>query len=173
LPRKGFFGIILINDLKVWHSSYPLPKEAVMDFGSINWLAVAVCFAVNMIIGSIWFSEKGFFPPWWAAIGKSKSEVPGIKGPNAMALTFGITMIAVLVVVVFMSLMVTAMGKMTPGGATLVSGATTGLVLWLGFVGPTSIANRVFAGQLKAWVLEAGYHLVNFVVIGAILGAWR
>ena len=144
-----------------------------MDFGSINWLAVVLCVVVNFIIGAIWFSEKGFFPIWWTAIGKSKSDNPGMTGANAMAITFGITIVATIVVAIFMSLMVTAMGKLMPGGATLVSGATTGFFLWLGFVAPTSIANRIFAGQLKAWVLEAGYHLVNFIIIGAILGVWR
>jgi hypothetical protein len=72
-----------------------------------------------------------------------------------------------------MSLMVHAMGSITPGGATLGSGATAGFLLWLGFVAPTSLTNKLFAGQLKAWALEAGNHLIDFVLFGAILGAWH
>jgi len=143
-----------------------------MDFGSINWLAVGVCVVVSMIVGTIWFNPKTFFPVWWKGIGKSESDVPG--GAGGMGLTWPLTVLASLVQAVFMSLMVTAMGSMTPGGATLVTGATAGALLWLGFVAPTSLVNKLFAGHgLKIWAIEAGNHLVTFVLFGAILGAWR
>jgi hypothetical protein len=118
-----------------------------MDFGSINWLAVIVCVLVNIAIGSTWFSPRAFFPAWWTAIGKTKTDQPGMTGTNAVIVTFGITIIAAIVVAIFMSLMVTALGKAMPGGVTLLSGAATGFLLWLGFVAPTSIANRVFAAN--------------------------
>ena len=141
-----------------------------MDFGSINWLAVVACVVASMVIGSLWFSPKTFFPMWWQAIGKGSGDQPG-SGTN-MGLVWGLIILCSFVQAVFMSLMVTAMGSMT-GGATLVSGATAGFVLWLGFVAPSSLTNKLFADQPKAWVLEAGNHLVTFVVMGAILGAWR
>jgi hypothetical protein len=51
---------------------------------------------------------------------------------------------------------------------------TTGVILWLGFVAPTSLVNKLFAGHgLKIWAIEAGNHLVTFALMGAILGAWR
>ncbi len=142
-----------------------------MDFSSINWLAVVACVVIAMIVGSLWFNQKTFFPMWWKAIGRSEKEDPG-AGSN-MAMTWGLTVLASFVQAVFMSLMVTAMGSMTPGGATLGSGLTAGFILWLGFVAPTSLTNKLFAGQLKAWMLEAGNHLVTFVLMGAVLGAWR
>ena len=137
----------------------------------VNFWAVLVGGVASMIIGSIWFSQKTFFPMWWKAIGKSETAGPGMTGN--MGLTWGLTIFAAFVQAVFMSLMVTAMGSMTPGGATLGSGALAGFLLWLGFVAPSSLTNKIFAGQLKAWVLEVGNHLVTFVVMGAIVGAWR
>jgi len=143
-----------------------------MDFGSINWLAVVVCVVVSMISGTIWYNPKTFFPAWWKGIGKSDTEQPGSGG--GMAMTWTLTVLASVVQAVFMSLMVTAMGSMTPGGATLASGALAGFILWLGFVAPTNLVNKLFAGHgLKIWAIEAGNHLVNFVLFGAILGAWR
>ena len=143
-----------------------------MDFGSINWLAVVVCVVVSMISGTIWYNPKTFFPTWWKGIGKSDTEQPGSGG--GMAMTWTLTVLASVVQAVFMSLMVTAMGSMTPGGATLASGALAGFILWLGFVAPTNLVNKLFAGHgLKIWAIEAGNHLVNFVLFGAILGAWR
>ena len=91
-----------------------------------------------------------------------------------MGMTGGLAVLASFVQAVFMSLMVTAMGSMTPGGATLVSGVKAAVILWLGFVAPTSLVNRLFAGNgLKIWAIEAGNHLVTFAIMGAILGAWR
>jgi len=49
-----------------------------------------------------------------------------------------------------------------------------GFMLWLGFIAPTYLVNKLFAGHgLKIWAIETGNHLVNFLLFGAILGAWR
>ena len=141
-----------------------------MEFSSINWLAVLACVIVSMVVGSIWFHPKTFFPAWWKAIGKSETESPEMKNP---ALSWGLTILASLVQAVFMALMVHALGSLTPGGATPGSGALAGFILWLGFVASTSLTNKIFANQLKAWVLEMGPHLIDFVLFGAILGAWH
>src|SRR5512139_110575 len=106
--------------------------EAEMDFRSINWLAVLACVVASMIIGSIWFNPKTFFPAWWKAIGKSDSNVPG-GSSMGMGLVWGLIVFSSFVQAVFMSLMVNAMGSMT-GGTSLASGALAGFLLWLGFV---------------------------------------
>jgi hypothetical protein len=147
-----------------------------MDFSSINWLAVIVCVLVNMIVGFAWFNPKTFFPMWWKAIGKTgQSDVPDnmMGGSMSMGMVWGLVVLAAIVQAVFMALMVNAMGSMMPGGPTLVSGATAGFMLWLGFVAPASLTNKLFADQPKAWVLEAGNHLLVYVLMGAILGAWH
>jgi hypothetical protein len=79
-----------------------------------------------------------------------------------------LTILASVVLAIFMAIAVRAMG-----GVTLVSGVTAGFFLWLGLVATTSLTNKLLAGHLKAWVLEAGLHLINFLVFGAILGAWH
>jgi Protein of unknown function (DUF1761) len=143
--------------------------EAEMNFSSINWLAVIACVVVSMIVGSLWYNPKTFFPIWWKAIGRSESDAPGMQN---MGMIWGLVVLASFVQAVFMALMVNAMGSMT-GGATLASGATAGFILWLGFVAPSSLTNKLFAGQFKAWFIEVGNHLVTFVLFGAILGAWH
>ena len=71
-----------------------------------------------------------------------------------------------------MAIMVNYMGRAS-GGATLTSGMMAGFMLWFGFVAATSLTNKLFAGQLKAWVLETGNHFINFILFGAILGIWH
>ena len=134
-----------------------------MDFGSINWLAVVVCVVVSMVSGFVWYHPKLFFPAWWAGLGKSGE--PG--NPDPMIWVF--TIIAAIIQAVAVALMVNLMGSNTAA-----SGALAGFMLWLGFIAPTNLVNKLFAGHsLKVWAIEAGNHLVNFLLFGAILGAWR
>jgi hypothetical protein len=109
---------------------------------------------------------------WWKGIGKTDKDVPGM-GSN-MAMTWGLTVVGSLMQAIFMSLFVNATGKLMPEGASLASGALTGFLLWLGFVAPTYLVNKLFAGHgLKVWAIEVGNHLINFVIFGAIMGVWR
>ena len=141
-----------------------------MDFSVVNWLAVIVCVVVSMITGSIWYNPKTFFPIWWKGIGKTGE--PGMQGN--MGMTWALTVLSSLVQAVAMSFMVNAMGSLMTGGVSAVTGAMTGFMLWFGFIAPTYLVNKLFAGHgLKVWAIEVGNHLVNFVLFGAILGAWR
>lgn len=139
-----------------------------MDLSSINWLAVVACVVVSMISGSIWYNPKTFFPTWWAVVGKG--EQPGMEN---MAMTWALTVLSSFVQAVAMSFMVDAMGGLM-GGVNAMTGMSTGFMLWLGYIAPTYLVNKLFAGHgLKIWAIEIGNHLVNFVLFGAILGAWR
>jgi hypothetical protein len=141
-----------------------------MDFSAINWLAVLACVLISMISGTLWYNPKTFFPIWWKGIGKTDKDAPGTSN---MAATWGLTMFSSFVQAVAMAFMVNAMGGLM-GGVTWVTGAGSGFMLWLGFVAPTSLVNKLFAGHgLKIWAIEAGNHLLNFVLLGTLLGAWR
>jgi hypothetical protein len=86
-----------------------------------------------------------------------------------MGMTWALTVFASFVQAVSMAFMVKAMGS-----TTIVSGAMTGLMLWMGFIAPTYLVNKLFAGHgLKIWAIEVGNHLVNFLIFGAILAAWH
>ena len=136
-----------------------------MDFSSVNWLAVVACVIVSMISGSLWFNPKTLYPAWWKAIGRSESDVPGMQN---MGMVWGLTILSSFVQAASLAFVINLMGSMTLG-----SGIMAGFMMWLGFVATTGLTNKLFAGQLKAWVLEQGNHLVNFLLFGAILGAWH
>ena len=141
-----------------------------MDFSTVNWLAVVVCVIVSMISGSIWYNPKTFFPIWWKGIGKTGE--PGMQGN--MGMTWGLTILSSFVQAIAMSFMVDAMGSLMTGGVSAASGAMTGFMLWFGFIAPTYLVNKLFAGHgLTVWAIEVGNHLLNFVLFGAILGAWQ
>ncbi len=132
-----------------------------MDFGSINWLAVVACVVVSMISGSLWYNPKTFFPAWWKVVGAGR-EQPGM---DSMGMTWALTVLSSFVQAAAMAFMINFMG--TPG-------ILTGFMLWLGFIAPTHLVNKLFAGHgLKVWAIEVGNHLVNFLLFGAILAVWR
>lgn len=141
-----------------------------MDFSTVNWLAVIVCVVVSMISGSIWYNPRTFFPIWWKGIGKTGE--PGMQGN--MGMTWTLTILASFVQAIAMSFMVDAMGSLMTGGVSAATGAMTGFMIWFGFIMPTYLVNKLFAGHgLKVWAIEVGNHLINFVLFGAILGAWQ
>jgi len=91
-----------------------------------------------------------------------------------MGMTWALTVLSSFVQAVAMAMMVNAMGSLMSMGTNAGSGALTGFMLWLGFIAPTYLVNKLFAQHgPKVWAIEVGNHLVNFVLFGAILGAWR
>ena len=141
-----------------------------MDFSEINWLAVIVCVIVSMISGSLWYNPKTFFPIWWKVVGK-ENQAPGMQN---MGMTWALTILSSFVQAVAMALMVNAIGGLMTGEINAATGALIGFMLWLGFIAPTYLVNKLFAGHgLLIWAIEAGNHLLNFLLFGAILGAWR
>ena len=136
-----------------------------MDFSAVNWLAVVVCVVISMISGSIWYNPKTFFPMWWKVVGAGR-EQPGMEN---MGTTWALTVLSSAVQAVAMAFMINALGTATAG-----AGAGLGFMLWLGFIAPTYLVNKLFAGHgLKIWAIEIGNHLVNFLLFGALLAVWK
>jgi Protein of unknown function (DUF1761) len=53
-------------------------------------------------------------------------------------------------------------------------GMKIGLAIWLGFVTTVQLTGAQFSKQpAKLYMINTGYQLVCYLVMGAILGAWR
>ena len=136
-----------------------------MDFGSINWLAVLVSVIASILIGSVWYHPAVFYKPWLATLGKSWEN----RSQSPVTSLYVFTIIAAFVETVALAFMLKTMGASGAG-----AGVGAGFMLWLGFVAPTNLVNKLFSGQgWKGWLIEAGEHLVYLLVGGAILGAWH
>ena len=141
-----------------------------MDFSAINWLAVLACVVISMLTGSLWYNPKTFFPIWWKGIGKKEDDRPG---QSNMAVTWGLTVLGSLVQAVAMAFVINYVSEKS-GSMSLLMGAGVGFMLWFGFIAPTYLVNKLFAGHgFKVWAIEVGNHLLNFVLFGALLGVWR
>jgi len=133
----------------------------------LNWLAILVAFVVAFAAGALWFGPKTFFPVWWRAMGRSDGEAPG--GGN-MALVFGLTAVGALVQVVAVASVIYFVGLAT-GPVGPLGGLLTGLLLGIGFAAASSLSHRLFAGHgLKVWIIEVGSDVLNYTLVGLIIG---
>ncbi len=138
-----------------------------MSLTSVNWIAVVLCVVVNLVVGSLWYHPKTFYPAWAKAKGRPSNPSAG----SNMTPIWALTIIASIVIAVSMAFVVKTIGNAMPGGVNLVNGALVGFMLWLGFIAPAYLINSLFAGPAyKAWAIEIGEYLVAFLVMGAILG---
>jgi hypothetical protein len=129
---------------------------------SINYWAVLAAAAINMVIGSVWYSNILFAKPWMKSIGKKKEEL-GMAGPAMGLMVIGSLIMAyVLAHIVSYASAVTAM-----------DGARTGFWIWAGFVLPVVTGLSVFEGRNRDWFLiTVGYYLLVLLVNGAVLAHW-
>lgn len=141
-----------------------------MNLASINWLGVVICVIVNLIVGTLWYNPRTFYPAWRKGQGKPETMEAGANMP----LIWTLTILASLVIAIAMAFMVKAIAGQMPGGVNLGNGALVGLMLWLGFIAPAYLTNNLFANRgFSVWAIEVGNYLVTFVLFGAILGYLR
>ena len=141
------------------------------DFQALNWWAILVSTIVCIRSGSLWFNPHSFFNVFGRGQPNTDLTVYRPNTPPNMVLLLTFTVITSFVMPLFMSLMIFAL---YPFESTWSDGVVVGFVLWMGFVAPPYLVNNFFGGHgFKVWIIETANHLLNFLVLGAILGAWR
>jgi hypothetical protein len=133
-----------------------------VSFSSLNWLAVVVGVVFSNALGFLWYGPL-FGKPWTARINKRPEEM---QGSPTMYL---VTVVTSAIMMVVLNLLVVAMG-----GSTLLQGALAGAFIWIGVGATASYVSNLFEGRPSGlWLINAGYNLVVFVVMGAVFVVWR
>lgn len=129
----------------------------------VNWLAVLACGVVSLVLGAIWYSPMLFANQWQSAAGlsdeKAKSGNPAIIFGGA----FVLSLIAAAVFAMFL-------GKEMSLGAATAAGFSTGLCWVAAALGISYLFER---RPLKLWLINGGYHTLQFTAFGLILGAMQ
>lgn len=141
-----------------------------MHFLGVNLWAVLVSAVATMVVGFVWYSPMLFAKPWMVLMGydpndKAKiAEMQKSAGPSyAMSLIASVLSAIVLGKIIAVS-----------GTVGALDGLKIGLVVWLGFVTTVQFTNALFSRQRnQLYMINTGYQAVCYVVMGAILGAWR
>ena len=136
--------------------------ELTLQFSEINWLSVIVASIAAFGIGGLWYSPILFSKIWQKEVNLS-DEV--IKNAN-MGLIFGLTFILNIIGAVFLDMFIGS-------EATLLSGLLMGLFISIAWIATSFGINYLFARKsLKLFLIDAGYFVTFFIIMGAILGAW-
>ena len=136
-----------------------------MEFMSINYWAVIVSAVAYMVLGALWYSPALFGNAWMRGIGKTKEQVTADFSPvnyfigflTAFLASYGIARLMVWI-----------------KGSSIYDGITIGLLAGVCFVLAAMAVNDTFEKRPTGLtVINALYHIVGFIVIGIIVGAWR
>ena len=126
----------------------------------VNWIAVLACGIASLVLGGLWYSPPVFAKPWQAAAGLSDEQAQG----GNMALIFGgAFLLSLLAAAVFAMFIGTEMSV----GAATAAGFSAGLC----WVAASFGINYLFERRpLKLWLINGGYHMLQFTLFGLIIG---
>lgn len=129
---------------------------------AVNLAAVGIAGVSAMVAGSIWYGPL-FGKEWMSLSGIKKEDVKKEEMPKL----YGIMFLGVLIEAYILSMFIHY-----AGAYTLLNEIKTGVWAWLGFVGPVMLSNYLFSAKpLKLFGIDAGYALLNLMIMGAILAS--
>ena len=140
-----------------------------MDFMGVKLWAVALAGVATMVIGFLWYSPLLFARPWMVAMGydpNDKARIAEIQ--KSAGPMYGISLLASLISAFVLAKVLV--------GMTIYSalyGMKIGVAVWLAFVATVQLTDKMFGQRpMKLFLINTGYQLVCYVVMGAILGKW-
>ena len=136
--------------------------EFSLQLSEINWLSVIVASIVAFGIGGVWYSPLMFSKIWQKEL---KLSDEAIKDAN-MGLIFGLTFILNIIGAAVLDIFIGS-------ESTFFSGLFVGLLVSLAWSTTALGINYLFARKsFKLFLIDAGYFVTFFIIMGAILGAW-
>ena len=135
-----------------------------MDASNINYLAVIVAALSTFLLGGLWYSPLLFGKAWMRANKFSEEDLQSFS----KARMFGWSFVFSLIMAVNLAMFLAA------PNTNLTWGMTAGALAGFGWVAMAIAIIGVFENRSWAYILiNGGYMTVAFVVMGAIIGAWR
>jgi len=127
---------------------------------NLNWLAITVAALSTFLIGGLWYSI--FEKPWMAANNFSNEDLKKRKMPIVFGLSF------------FFAFLMSLNLAMFIGKENWVYGTIAGFLTGFGWVALGIAIIALFENKpLKYVIINGGYMVVSFTIMGAILGAWK
>jgi hypothetical protein len=136
--------------------------EIISAFTHINWLSVIVATLASFFVGSLWYSPLMFSKIWQRELKLSDEEIRNASMGLIFSSAFVLNFLAAIVLEMFL-------GK----DSTLTGGLIAGLLVGIAWVTTALGTNYLFARKsFKLFLIDAGYFVVYYAVMGLILGVW-
>ena len=141
-----------------------------MELLGIRLVPVFVAALATMVVGFIWYSPMLFAKPWTILMGydpNDKAKMDEMR--KGAGKTYGLAFLASLA-----SAFVLAKIIDVTSVNTALYGMKVAFAVWLGFVTTVQLTGALFGRQpTKLYLINTGYQLVCYLVMGAILAAWQ
>ncbi len=134
-----------------------------MDLSSINWLAAVAAAISAFLLGGLWYSPVLFAKPWMQAAGVTEENA---KTAN-MRMVFGIAFVWALLGALCFAAFI---GPKPDLGFAVGAGFATGF-FWI--AGSYGISYQFEQRPLNLLLINGGYHTVQYMLYGLILGLWH
>jgi len=134
-----------------------------MESVQFNFPAVISAALLSFAIGGLWYSPILFARPWMRECGLTEEQTR--RAP--MARVFGLSALAALVMAFNLAAFI---GPKASLGFGLFAGAATGI----GWVSMSLGVIYLFEQRsVRLWLINSGYQVVSYTVMGGVIGAWR
>lgn len=126
-----------------------------------NYVAVLVAGLASFVLGSVWYSPVMFLKPWMAEI-----KMPADQAKPPMAPLLAIALVTSMVASYAMAVLL-----IPSQHHSLEIGLRRGFAAGLCWIATAFGSSYAFEGKsLRHWGINAGYYVIQFTVMGAILG---
>lgn len=134
-----------------------------MDPAKLNYLAIVAAAVSAFVVGGAWYSKALFATAWLKETGLSEAELAKRHPAKVFGPAFLLTLLMAFNLAAFIGT-----------EATLGFAVAASLAAGLGWVALAMGVTYLFeARSLKLWLIDAGYQVVAFLVMGLIIGAWK
>jgi hypothetical protein len=129
----------------------------------INMWAVLAAGVSSLLLGAVWYSPVLFARAWMREAGVTEESARAANPAKTLGLTLVLALIGAAVFAMFLG------PRPAPGFATA-AGFAAGLCWVAGSFG----INYLFEQRsLKLFLINGGYHALQYTLIGLILGVWH
>ena len=135
--------------------------HAIDSLHHLNWLAVVIAALAGYFPGAIWYSKFGFLRPWARELGIDIDNQQTAKNVGAK--------VAIGLVPAFAAAMV--MGLLLHQPVPIHRGLDLGLALAGGVIATSFAVQYLYENRsVKFWLINSGYHLLQFLIMGLVFG---
>ena len=135
-----------------------------MNPNQINWLAVLAAALSAFVVGGLWYSPILFGKVWLKANGFTEAQAQSFSRARAFGGAFVLSLIMSANLAMFL----------VDPTTTVLWGMMAGALAGIGWAAAGLALVALFENRSWTYILvNGGYLAVSFVLMGAILGAWR
>lgn len=133
-----------------------------MDFSQVNFFAVLIAALSSFALGGIWYSPLLFQRIWMEACGLTELDLKAINPKRVFIGSFFLSFFIALSLSLFI-------------GPTSSLGVSVGAAFIIGVCWVSSAYGMTYLFEqrpLKLFLVNSGYHILQFTLMGLVLGLW-